>query len=252
MPPRPSLREETTMSVERMKRVGRTDRRSMRTPVADPPARPKKSLYPSSVTRFKSRQEEIDAEKNATAVVEKPSSANYSVLKRAKSREEMKAIEETIEKEEVDEAQKLRKTTSISDLAGIVDMGADEEREERQAETVAPKEATEPEEKPIPPGEPVVETGTGAEVPSPGENDAIGIMDTSEHFAKLTVKEIKAFAEEYVIDIDKQLTKKADIVDCVTKAFEVRIKEANGAEPWTELLQKTMDYYGAIVRTTNQ
>jgi hypothetical protein len=206
----------------------------MRTPVADPPARPKKSLYPSSVTRFKSRQEEIDAEKNETAVVEKPSSANYSVLKRAKSREEMKAIEETIEKEEVDEAQKLRKTTSISDLAGIVDMGADEEREERQAETVAPTEAIEPEKEPI----------------APGEND--GIMDTSEHFAKLTVKEIKAFAEEYAIDIDKQLTKKADIVDFVTKAFEARIKEANGAEPWTELLQKTMDYYGAIVLTTNQ
>lgn len=219
------------MSIERMKKVGQESRKKMGIPIAVP----KNTLYPSTVIRVKNREEErklaeAKTEGTSTAVA----SANPSAAIRGKNQAE---IEAQIRDREAppSEDDVARKNTSISASAGIADMGAMEDLADRKTEESQAEESKKP-----------AET-TKASIPP--EGTPVHAIDTREYFSELTVKELKAFAEEYVIDIDKQLTKKADIVDCVAKAFKARIEEANDAEPWTELLQKTMDYYGAIVRT---
>lgn len=212
------------MSIARMRRVGREDRKKMGIPHTPP-----KSLYPSTVTRVKTPKEDREATKPMNGFYDdqpKPvaPSANPGAV-RGKTEAELAAMTAAPAVEATEE-EKARKSASISETVGIVDMGAKEELAERQAAAKAEDD-------------PVVNDDMSVTRPM--------AVDTLEHFSGLTVKELKAFAEEYEIELDKQITKKADIVDAISKAFEARILKAMADDlPLGVLLQKSVDYYNSI------
>jgi len=229
------------MSIARMKRVGREDRKKRGIPHTPP-----KSLYPSTVTRVKNPKEDREATKQMDGFYDdapKPvaPSANPGAM-RGKTEAELAAKAASAPVELTDE-EKARKSISISESVGIEDMGAKEELAERQAAAMGESET-------------VVNDDLSVTRPGSSHVDLTAalaeVVHTEQHFSGLTVKELKAFAEDYEIDLDKQLTKKADIVDFIAKAFEARVLKAHAVQPWGMLMQKTMDYYTKILDSVTE